>query len=72
MEYSDHARERMQERGISEADVEWAVQSRFVWTEHGTRLHRRWYIAASGRRYGIYVALDPHVDRVVTVWWQED
>lgn len=72
MQYTQHARERMLERGISKDDVAWAVQSNFVWTNDGTRLYRRWYTGASGRRYGIYVVLDPHVDRVVTVWVQSD
>ena len=50
----------------------WAILSNHVWTNDGTRLHRRWYTTASGRRYGIYVVLDPHIDRVVTVWVQSD
>ena len=72
MQYTQHARERMLERGVTEEDVAWAVQSSFVWTNDGTRLHRRWYTATSGRRFGIYVVLDPHADRVVTVWVQTD
>jgi hypothetical protein len=71
MQYTGHARERMDERGISEADVEWAVAGgRMRWTADGTRLFDRWYTAGNGRRYGIYVVLDPLADWVVTVWWE--
>lgn len=71
MEYTDHARERMDERDISENDVEWVVAGRRMrWTAEGTRLFDRWYTSGNGQRYGIYVVLDPHVDRVVTVWWE--
>jgi hypothetical protein len=71
MDYTVHARDRMAERSISEDDVEWVVAGGQVrWTAEGTRLFDRWYNSGNGRRYGIYVVLDAHADRVVTVWWE--
>jgi hypothetical protein len=70
MIYTQHARDRMAERHITEADVNWVCQTPMhVWTDDGNRLFRRWWTAVDGNRYGIYVVLAPDADRVVTVFW---
>jgi hypothetical protein len=68
--YSHHARQRMQERGITEANIEWAIgggSSRAI--EEGKTLHQRWWTDSDGDRWGLFVISDD--DHIVTTWIRE-
>lgn len=68
--YSQHARDRMAERNLTETDVEWAVaggQRRAV--EEGKTLVQRWWTDSVGDRWGLFVIMDGTY--VVTTWLRE-
>lgn len=65
--YSSHARHRMQDRGIAEASVEWAISggsSRAA--EEGKTLHQRWWTDSDGDQWGLFVISDGN--HIVTAW----
>jgi hypothetical protein len=70
LDYSDHARERMEERGITEADVETALKRRIGQPgpgESGTIWIRGH--AAGGRT--LKVCQRPADGKIVTLAWQD-
>jgi hypothetical protein len=68
--YSYHARQRMQERGITEANIAWAINggnARGI--EEGKTLYQRWWTDGNGDRWGLFViAAGNHI---VTTWIRE-
>lgn len=69
LEYAEHAREQMQERGITEADVEWCIAGgRYIvqpWD--GRRKYRRSYQGLGGQS-AVFVVTNDGGWYVVTTW----
>jgi len=67
--YSNHARERMAERGITEANIAWAMNGNARGVEEGKTLYQRWWTDDAGQRWGLFVIADG--DHIVTTWLRE-
>ena len=70
MTFSQHARERMAERGITEGDISWTItggNSRAI--EEGKTLYQRWWTDEYGDRWGLFVIA--RGSSVITTWIRE-
>jgi hypothetical protein len=57
----------MQERGITEANIEWAINGGSArGIEEGKTLYQRWWADNSGQRWGLFVIADGN--HIVTTW----
>ena len=68
--FTNHGWERAQERGITTAEVRWAMAGERRGIEDGKTLCQRWYTDAAGDRWGIFVILNG-AGAVVTTWVRE-
>jgi hypothetical protein len=70
LNFTDHGLERAEERGISTADIRWAMNGAQRGIEEGKTLCQRWYTDTNGYRWGIFVILSG-TGRIITTWVRE-
>lgn len=67
LNFTVHGWERAQERGISIAEIQWAMNGSRQGIEEGKTLCQRWYNDVDGDRWGIFVILSG-AGRIITTW----
>lgn len=65
--FTEHGWDQAQERGISTADIKWALNGNHRGVEDGKILCQRWYTDSNNYRWGIFVILGSNGE-IITTW----